>query len=108
MHKLQKSLVVLSLFRFLILCGALWKSCVKISFSVWVKYPHFKEFSPVAKGVWYDKLGGNLPPIWMSTIMSKVSKKIGCQKILLVNVHFTDQNHDRPGFSVFLLTPGNM
>ena len=36
--------------------------------------------SPVAKGVWYDKLGGILPPIWMSTIMSKVSKKIGCQE----------------------------
>ena len=30
------------------------------------------------------------------------------RKILLVNVHFTDQNHDRRGFSVFLLEPGNM
>ena len=36
--------------------------------------------SPVAKGIWYDKLGGNLPPIWMSTIMSKILTKIGCQK----------------------------
>ena len=36
--------------------------------------------SPVAKGVWYDKFGGNLPPISMSTIMYKVQKKIGCQE----------------------------
>ena len=27
------------------------------------------------------------------------------RKILLVNVHFIDQNHDRPSFSVFLLEP---
>ena len=36
--------------------------------------------SPVVKGIWYDKLGGNLPPIWMSTIMSKILTKIGCQE----------------------------
>ena len=41
---------------------------------------HSKCDSPVAKGVWHDKLGGNLPSIWISTIMSKVSKKIGCQE----------------------------
>ena len=41
-------------------------------------------YSPVAKGVWYDKLGGNLPPIWMSTIMSNVPKKFGCQEKFLL------------------------
>ena len=28
----------------------------------------------------YDKLGGSLPHIWMSTIMSKVSKKLVAKK----------------------------
>ena len=36
--------------------------------------------SPVAKGVWYDKFGGNLPPIWMNTIMYKVQKKLVAKK----------------------------
>ena len=35
---------------------------------------------PVAKGIWYDKLGGNLPLFWMSTVMSKILTKIGYQK----------------------------
>ena len=44
------------------------------------EHESFDSFSLVAKGVWHDKLGGNWPPIWMNTIMSKVSKKIGCQE----------------------------
>ena len=40
----------------------------------------WKDISPVAKGVWYGELGDNLPPISRSTIMFKVSKKIGCQE----------------------------
>ena len=36
--------------------------------------------SPAVKGTWYDKLGGNRPPIWMSTIMSKILTKIGSQE----------------------------
>ena len=64
---------------------------------------------PVAKGIWYDKLGGNLPPFWMGTIMPKILTKIGYQKKnLLANVYFTDQNTDAPNFSVFLLEPCNM
>ena len=33
--------------------------------------------SPVAKGICYDKPGSNLAPIWMSTFMSEVLRKIG-------------------------------
>ena len=40
---LQNPLIALPLFLFLILCVALWKSWVKVSFSVLVKYPHIKE-----------------------------------------------------------------
>ena len=57
--------------------------------------------SLVAKGVCYDKLGGNLPPIWMSTVTSKISKRSDCQDKLFMNVYFTDQNADRPDFLQF-------
>ena len=47
----------------------------------------------VAKGIWYDKLGGNLPLIWMSTIMSKILTKIGCQKIFTCKYVFYRPEH---------------
>ena len=44
------------LFLLLILCIALWKSWVKVSFSVWVKYPYIKEclLTPNPEPPWYD------------------------------------------------------
>ena len=56
----------------------------------------------------YDKLGDNISPIWMITIISKFRKNWLPIKILIVNVHFTDQNVDEPDLSVFHLEPCNM
>ena len=64
---------------------------------------------PVAKGIWYDKLGGNLPPFFGWVLLcQRFWLKLVTKKNLLANVYFTDQNTDAPNFSVFLLEPYNV
>ena len=62
--------------------------------------------SPVAKGSWYEKFGVNLLPIWMSTIMSKILTKIGCQKNFTCKYVFYRPEHWRTRF--FCVPPRTM
>ena len=68
----------------------------------------FESFSLVAKGVWHETWGQFATYLDEYYYVQGFEKNWLPRKILHVNVHFTDQNHDRPGFSVFLLTPGNV